>query len=245
MSVRQAGLFTPLFVAIVLIVAAAMMPLPPSKQVVELEKLRYEHSVWWFWQQAAAHYYRKFDVWPQSLTELALTFDLTPAPDFLSGFAEQNGFRLSWTQLSATQIELLKNGLSHPHVELSEDQIDAVMGMSTPLNEVEGIYRSESSTMASNLSLDSHNIVRARDVYVREAEVKTPSEPDRLRTTTATMAWLAIDSHVTVDKIAPNPLRVDELTKLLNEINQQYSKLAAHMESEPEGPTPYQSSSEY
>lgn len=245
LKTSQVGMFTPLLVGIVLIVAAAMMPLPPDVKTTELERLRFQHATWWFWQRAVVHYQRKFDIWPSSLEELTTTFALPPAPSFLLGTAEVDRFKLSWLNLTAVDLEILSGGLQHPHVEIHDDRIEAVMGNGATLNQIDGVHRYESSPLASNLSLGNHNVVSTRDTYVNEASVALPITADRIRSITARMTTLIVNSQVVVEKIAPSPLQVDELNKLLTDINRQYNKLLAHMQSAPDGPSPYQSSSEY
>ena len=238
MRTKQRGMFAPLVVMIGTVLMLLWLPsiVPLSSQ---MQKLRYQHATWWFWQRAVVHYQRKFDIWPSSLEELATTFTLPPAPEFLIGTAEGNRFKLSWLNLTAADIQILSSGLQHPHVNIHDDRIEAVMGNGSASHEIEGVHRYESSPLAANLSLGNHHLLSTRDIYVNEASVALPSTVDRIRSITANMTTLVMNGPVVADKIAPDRLRVDQLSNLLTDINRQYNKLLAHMQSAPDEPSPY------
>ncbi|GAB3298759.1 hypothetical protein [Pseudidiomarina andamanensis] len=239
MRIKQTGFFVPLFVAIVLIIAAALMPHSPSVQVTDLQKLRFQHSMWWFWQQAVADYYRKFDVWPDSIEDLVSTYAIDSAPSYISGFADAEGFRVRWSNLTADEKALLANGLTHSKVEFHEDGIDAILRAETLSAVVDGIYRNQEVVMESDISMSSYDINQVRDIYLTQVSVTQPSEVDHLRATQSLMQWLSIDAVVGVDKIAPMRWQIDELDKLMAEINSLFTKLEAHMQQPPDGPSPY------
>lgn len=239
MRIKQTGFFAPLFVAIVLIIAAALMPHPPSTQVVELNKLRYQHSMWWFWQQAVADYYRKFDVWPASIEDLVSTYAIDSAPSYISGFEDLDGFRVRWLNLTSGEKALLLKGLTHSKIEFHEDGIDAILRAETLSSDVDGVYRNQDVVMASDVTMANYDINQVRDTYLKQVSITQPSEVSHLRAAQSLMQWLTIDAVVSVDKIAPARWQIDELDKLMANINSLYSKLEAHMQSPPDGPSPF------
>lgn len=233
MKTKQIGFFTPLFVAVMLIITAALIPLPPSAEVAVLKKLRYQHSVWWFWQRATIEYRRKYDSWPQSIEELASTFQLNAAPDYISGFTDLENFRVRWSNLNDHEIALLKSGLAHEKIEFHDTGIDAVLQVQPEPVVIEGVHRRQTETMNSKILMNSFDINQTRDVYVKQASIVEPGEPFEIRALSASMQWLSINAVVRVNKIASDPLRTDELGNLLQDINMLYSKLEAHMLSTP------------
>jgi len=236
---KQTGFFAPLFVAIVLIVAAALMPHPPSVQVAELQKLRYQHSMWWFWQQAVADYYRKFDEWPASIDDLVSTYAMDSSPSYISGFTDSEGFRVRWLNLTSDEKALLLKGLTHSKIEFHEDGIDAILRAETLSSAVDGVNRNQQVVMESNISMSNYDINQVRDIYLIQASVTQPSEITRIRAAQSLMQWLTIDAVVSVDKIARARWQIDELDKLMAHINSLYSKLESHMQSPPDGPSPF------
>lgn len=229
MKTKQTGFFTPLFVAVMLVITAAFIPLPPSAEVAVLKKLRYQHSVWWFWQQATIEYRRKYDSWPLSIEELASTFQLNAAPDYISGFTDLDKFRVRWSNLNDHEMALLNSGLAHAKVEFHVTGIDAVLQVQSEPEGIDGVHRRQTETMDSNILMNSFEISQARDVYVTQASMAEPGAPFEIRALSASMQWLSIDAVVMVNKIASDPLRTDELGILLQDINMLYSKLEAHM----------------
>lgn len=238
---KQQGLFLPLLLGFALLITAAAMPLVPSQESLKVQRIAYRHANWWHWQQAVFSYYEKYGVWPDSLTEVAASYQLPEPPNYLYGVRDGINFRLRWLNVPQETIERVRATIQPEYLDVAESSIDLVMRAETVDAELETnkLSRVASATMNSAIGMANFNITSVNRLISQAVDINGLMTLNQLKTERGTIDQLTIPGALYVDYFASARYMAPEIEALLNRINLQYQELSDYLEQQDSGPSPY------
>src|SRR5690554_811693 len=161
MKIKQGGLAIPFVLLLVGLTAVALWLVMPSSELSSAQKMRFKHATWWHWQRAIAHYYHRSGGWPDSLHEVAEHFGLPSPPDFIIGYADGDGFRIRFVELTLPEMKMLTKALM-PFVEVTaQNGVDVLLSVKLlHPEEPELIFvsRFNSAPFATSINFNKHGL---------------------------------------------------------------------------------------
>lgn len=241
MPTKQRGMFAPMVVLFAAMLAMLALP-HQDASIGQLQRLRYQHETWWFWQQAVATLHRDTGTWPASLTEVAQHFQLGEVPQFIVGVLHDDRFDLEWIGLSASDLELLQELDTTAVVSIDGHIVRNKPGESGVEVTMSYLPRSGEATMLTALSLAGHRL-RVNHLDAELVNVADTAKMAQVTVDEAQIQRVQYHREVTVVNFYLGPMLMDELLSLKGGLDALREKLLAHMKPEPGQPSPYRHSS--
>ncbi|SDB50987.1 hypothetical protein SAMN02927930_01998 [Pseudidiomarina indica] len=241
MPTKQRGMFAPMVVLFAAMLAMLALP-HQDASIGQLQRLRYQHETWWFWQQAVATLHRDTGTWPASLTEVAQHFQLGEVPQFIVGILHDDRFDLEWIGLSASDLELLQELDTTAVVNIDGHIVRNKPGESGAEVTMSYLPRSGEATMLTALSLAGHQL-RVNHLNAELVNVTDSAKMAQVTVDEAQIQRVQYHRVLTVTSFHSAPMLLDELLSLKSQIDALREKLLEHMKPEPGQPSPYRHSS--
>lgn len=233
MRTKQRGMFAPLVVMIGTVLMLLWLPsiVPLSSQ---MQKLRYQHATWWFWQQAVIRLQRETGIWPANLHAVAQHFALGDVPQFLQGEGWEEQFELRWIGLSASDTALLQELDTAATMTIVEHTVVATL-TDAPTKSLSTRYlpRKDTATMDTSLSLGGHQLT-ARHVNAEQVQVVGDTYLRSIKVAETETDELHVDGAFKVYNFSRHPLLLDEIVSLKDQIDSLLALLRQHLNL-PEG----------
>ncbi|WP_417659875.1 hypothetical protein [Pseudidiomarina sp.] len=238
---KQQGLFLPLMLGFALLITVAVLPLVPSQEALDVQRINYRHAMWWHWQRAVFSYYEKYGAWPDSLSAVATAYQLPEPPSYLLGVREGADFRLRWLNLQQETIDRISATIQPEYLVVAEDSVALIIRAEVVDSELESskLSRVAQATMNSVLSMANFNITSVNRLTTQRINSNELMTLSQLKTEQGAIEQLTIPGALYVDYFASARYMAPEIEALLNRINRQYQELSDYMEKQDPGPSPF------